>query len=165
MKNKRIILKEQFVQQCVLNYLAKKGWGRVALNAGLWEHGVDIKVKNNKYGRYWLIEVKGDPSSKVKNPAGSRSSSFNSAMGQIITRMHSSRKEKYRSCYHGYKYGLAFSTYFREMVIRKIPFNVLRKLCLYLFFVDEEKNVEEIDWRKLKKIQKDISNDFSKNKK
>ena len=123
----------------------------------MWEQGVDIKVRNNNYGRYWLVEVKGDPSAKVKSPAGSRSSSFNSAIGQIITRMHSKRSEKYRECYHGYKYGLAFSTYFRDMVIRKIPFNILRRLNLYIFFVDKKGDVEEINWEKLKKIQKDAS--------
>ena len=42
------------------------------------------------------------------------------------------------------------------MVIKKIPFNVLRRLCLYIFFVDKNKKVEEIDWQNLKTIQKDI---------
>ena len=134
-------------------YLKEKGWGTSLKAANLWEQGVDIKVKNDKYPRYWLIEVKGDPSSKVQSPSGSRSSSFNSAMGQIITRMYSNRNERYRDCYHGYKYGLAFSTYFRDMVIKKTPFNVLRRLCLYIFFVDRNKNVEEINWKKLKTIQ------------
>ena len=152
----RTILTEDFVQDAVIKYLDDKGWSKCLNSAELWEQGVDIKVRNNNYGRYWLVEVKGDPSIKVKSPAGSRSSSFNSAMGQIITRMHSNRSEKYRDCYHGYKYGLAFSTYFRDMVIRKTPFNVLRRLNLYVFFVDKNGNAEEINWRKLKKLQKDI---------
>ncbi len=156
MKKQRTILTEEFVQSAVIKYLADNGWSQSLHRAKLCEQGVDIKVRNNNYGRYWLIEAKGDPSKKVKSPAGSRSSSFNSAMGQIITRMHSNRSERYRDCYHGYKYGLAFSTYFRDVVLRKIPFNVLRRLCLYLFFVDKDKNVEKIDWRKLKKIQKEI---------
>ena len=151
----RIILTEDFVQDAVVKYLANKGWSKCLNSAELWEQGVDIKVRNNNYGRYWLVEVKGDPSAKVKSPAGSRSSSFNSAMGQIITRMHSNRSEKYRDCYHGYKYGIAFSTYFRDMVIRKTPFNVLRKLNLCIFFVDKNGDVEEINHRDLKKLQKD----------
>jgi len=159
MKKERIILPEPFVQEAVIKYLAKrnKGWGLYLKSAELHEQGVDIKVKNNNYGRYWLIEVKGDPSAKVKSPAGSRSSSFNSAIGQIITRMHSNRSEKYRECYHGYKYGIAFSTYFRDMVIKKVPFNVLRRLCLYIFFVDKNGKVEEIYWSELKKIQEEKS--------
>ncbi|NCF75479.1 MAG: hypothetical protein GWO87_03270 [Xanthomonadaceae bacterium] len=156
MIKQRTILTENFVQDAVVRYLDKKGWSKCLNSAKLHEHGVDIKVKNNKVGRYWLIEVKGDPKAKVKSPAGSRSSSFNSAIGQIITRMHSNRSEKYRDCYHGYKYGIAFSTYFRDMVIKKVPFNVLRRLCLYIFFVDKKGDMEEINWRKLKKIQKDI---------
>jgi len=155
MTKQRTILTEDFVQNAVIKYLDNKGWSKCLSSAKLWEHGVDIKVRNNNYGRYWLIEVKGDPSIKVKSPAGSRSSSFNSAMGQIITRMHSNRSEKYRDCYHGYKYGLAFSTYFRDMVIRKTPFNILRRLNLYIFFVDEKVNVEEINWQGLKKMHKE----------
>ena len=153
MAEQRTILTEDFVQNAVVLYLKEKGWGTLLHAANLWEQGVDIKVRNDSYGRYWLIEVKGDPSAKVKNPAGSRSSSFNSAMGQIITRMHSNRNERYRDCYHGYKYGLAFSIYFRDMVIKKMPFNVLRRLCLYIFFVDKNRSVEEINWRALEKIQ------------
>jgi len=156
MTKQRTILTEDFIQNIIIKYLASKGWSKCLTSAKLWEHGVDIKVKNNNYGRYWLIEVKGDPSIKVRSPAGSRSSSFNSAMGQIITRMHSNRSEKYWDCYNGYKYGLAFSTYFRDMVTRKTPFNILRRLNLYIFFVDEKSNVEEINWQKLKKLQKNV---------
>ena len=55
---------------------------------------------------------------------------------------------------YGYKYGIAFSTYFCDMAIRKMPYDVMDKLNLYLFFVDKDGNVEELDWRKVKKIQK-----------
>lgn len=156
MTKQRTILTEDFVQNAVVEHLHSKGWSKSLNSAKLWEHGVDIKVRNNNYGRYWLVEVKGDPSAKVKSPTGSRSSSFNSAMGQIITRMHSNRSEKYRDCYHGYKYGLAFSIYFCDMVIKKTPYNILRRLNLYIFFVDEKGNVKEINWQKLKKLQKDV---------
>jgi hypothetical protein len=149
----RIILTEDFVQKSVVAYLAKKGWDKSLQSAELWEQGVDIKVRNKKYGRYWLIEVKGDPSAKVKSPAGSRSSSFNSAVGQILTRMHNNRAIKYIGCEHGYKYGIAFSTYFREMIIRKLPHWVMRRLCLHVFFVDKKGKVEEINWQKMKKFQ------------
>ena len=152
----RKILSETFIQNAIVEYLNQKGWSKSLNKANLWEQGVDIKVRNNKYGRYWLIEVKGDPSEKVKSPAGSRSSSFNSAIGQIITRMHNHRTSKYIGCEHGYKYGVAFSTYFRDMIIRKLPFWVMRRLCLYVFFVEEEGNkarVEEINWQKMKRLQ------------
>lgn len=149
-KNQRTILTENFVQDCVVKYLAEKGWGESLKAANLWEQGVDIKVRNDKYARYWLVEVKGDPSIKVKSPAGSRSSSFNSAVGQIITRMHRNGKSKYK---YGYKYGVAFSMYFYDMVVKKLPFDVMDKLNPYVFFVNKKRQVLEIDHRGMKKIQ------------
>lgn len=148
--NSRVILTEDFVQDCVIKYLSSKGWEKSLKSAHLWEQGVDIKVRNNKYSRYWLVEVKGDPSEKVKSPEGSRSSSFNSAVGQVITRMHRNGKTMYK---YGYKYGIAFSMYFYDMVTRKMPYDVMDKLNLYVFFVDEKGEVLEIDHKKMKKIQ------------
>ena len=148
MKERKIIT-EDFVQNNLIKYLELNGWSKSLQSSELWEQGVDIKVRNDKFSRYWLIEAKGDPSIKVKNPSGSMSSSFNSAVGQIITRMH---REGVRGYKYGYKYGIAFPTSFRKMVLRKIPFDVMDKLNLYLFFVDEMGAVEEIDWKSIKKI-------------
>jgi hypothetical protein len=75
------------------------------------------------------------------------SSSFNSAVGQIITRMHRNGARGYK---YGYKYGIAFPASFKKMVLRKMPFDVMDKLNLYAFFVDGAGIVEEIDWKKLK---------------
>ena len=146
------IITESFVQNALISHLENNDWSTSLKSAELWEHGVDIKVRNNKFARYWLIEAKGDPSAKVKNPSGSRSSSFNSALGQIITRMHRNGKRSYK---YGYKYGIAFPASFRRMVIKKIPFDVMDKLNLYVFFVDSKSNVEEIDWKTMKKIKKE----------
>jgi hypothetical protein len=147
MKKQREIITENFVQKSLIKYLKKNGWSKSLKGAELWEHGVDIKVRNNQFARYWLIEVKGDPSITVKSPVGSQSSSFNSAVGQIITRMHRNGKRGYK---YGYKYGVAFPVSFRKMVVRKMPFDVLDKLNLYLFFVDGAGTVEEISWRILR---------------
>lgn len=151
MTKKRIIITEDFVQNNLIKYLKLNGWSTSLKSAELWEQGVDIKVRNNKFPRFWLIEVKGDPSLAVKNPSGSQSSSFNSAVGQIVTRMHRDGARGYK---YGYKYGVAFPVSFRKMVIRKMPFDVLDKLNLYIFFVDSLGNIEEIDWKKLKEIKK-----------
>lgn len=151
MSSERVVLTEQFVQTAVIEYLKKKWWGKSLKFADLHEKWVDIKVRNDSYSRYWLIEVKGDPSLKVKSPAGIRSSSFNSAIGQIITRMHTTGKSNYK---YRYKYGVAFSSFFREMVLKKLPYDVMYKLNLYLFIVDEKGNVDEYDWKKVKTIQK-----------
>lgn len=147
MKKQREILTEDFVQKRVIKYLGTKGWGKSLKSAELWEKGVDIKVRNNRFARYWLIEAKGDPSIRVKNPGGSQSSSFNSAVGQIITRMHRNGARGYK---HGYKYGIAFPVSFKKMVLRKMPFDVMDKLNLYIFFVNSPGTVEEIDWKELR---------------
>jgi len=144
------IINEDFVQKCLITYLEKQGWSKSLQSAELWEHGVDIKVRNNKFSRYWLIEAKGDPSESVKSPGGSRSSSLNSALGQILTRMHRNGKRVYK---YGYKYGIAFPNSFRGMVIKKIPFDVMDKLNLFVFFVDSKGDVEEIGWKIMKKLQ------------
>ena len=44
----RIILKETFIQNSIIRYLSEKGWNQSLRFANLWEHGVDIKVKNKK---------------------------------------------------------------------------------------------------------------------
>lgn len=148
MKKEREIITEDFVQNSLIEYLKLQGWSKSLKSAELWEKGVDIKVRNDKFSRYWLIEAKGDPSIKVKNPSGSQSSSFNSAVGQIITRMHRNGTRSYK---YGYKYGIAFPISFREMILRKMPYDVMDKLNLYLFFVKSNGNVEELDWKKIKK--------------
>lgn len=135
MKKFREIITEDFVQKSIVAYLREKGWNTSLQNAELWEQGVDIKVRNDKFSRYWLIEVKGDPSIKVKSFAGSMSSSFNSAVGQIITRMHRNGKRGYK---YGYKYGIAFPASFKNMILRKMPFDVMDKLNLYIFLWTEK---------------------------
>jgi hypothetical protein len=151
MEKEREIITEDFVQNSLIEYLKTNGWSKSLKSAELWEQGVDIKVRNDKFSRYWLIEAKGDPSIKVKNPSGSKSSSFNSAMGQIITRMHRNGTRSYK---YGYKYGIAFPASFKKMILRKIPFDVMDKLNLYLFFINGNGNVEELDWKKIKMINK-----------
>ena len=150
MKKIRTIITEDFVQKNLIKYLKEKGWGTYLKKAELWEQGVDIKVRNDKFSQYWLIEVKGDPSIKVKSPAGSMSSSFNSAVGQIITRMHT--KGKKRGYKYRYKYGIAFPISFKKMIFRKLPFDVMDKLNLYLFFVDKNGVVEEFYWKDIKEL-------------
>lgn len=148
MIKQREIITEDFVQNKVIEYLKSNGWNTSLQNAELWEQGVDIKVRNDKVSRYWLIEAKGDPSIKVKSPLGSMSSSFNSAVGQIITRMHTNGKRGYK---YRYKYGIAFPISFKKMVLRKMPFDVMDKLNLYLFFVNKQGEVEELNWKRIKK--------------
>ena len=149
-KPPRTILTEPFVQSAIIQHLKNNGWSSNLTSKELKEAGVDIKVRNDKFSRYWLIEVKGDPSETVKSPGGSRSSSFNSALGQIITRMHTNRKKGYK---YGYKYGIGFPLSFKSKVIKNLPYDVCDKLNLYAFFVHLDGTVEQYDYKSLKKLQ------------
>lgn len=148
---KEKLLEEPFVQKSIVKYLACEGWGLNLTSRGLNEHGVDIKVKNNKIARYWLIETKGDPGIKVKSPYGSRISTFHSALGQIITRMHTTGKAGYK---YRYKYGVGFPMSFKEMILKKLPYDTCDKLNLYLFFVNGRGDVEKYSHKEIKQIQK-----------
>jgi hypothetical protein len=144
------LLEEPFIQKKVINYLSEnKGFNKPVKPTGLREKGVDIKMKHKNYGSYYLVECKGDPKEKVKNPNGWRSSAMNSAMGQIITRMHTERKAPYG----GYSYGIAFPCSFKNKVLKKIPYYVCKKLKLTIFLVNQKGVVEEYNYTKLKTIQ------------
>lgn len=149
------LLKEQFVKKGVLKYLEKFGFGDPKERiTDLREKGVDIKVKKLRpkpIGWYYLVECKGDPGKNVKHPNGWRSSATNSALGQIISRMHTNRK----SLYGGYNFGVAFPHSFKEKVLKKIPYYVCNRLRLCIFLVNQKGKVEKYNHRKLKVIQKD----------
>lgn len=152
-KNMQKILTEPFVQSRIRKHLSARGYGKVEdlKNTELHQKGVDIKLKRRKFGRYFLVEVKGDPSEKVKSPEGSRNSIMNSALGQIVTRMHTKRKKGLYK--YGYKYGIGFPASFKKRVLSKIPFDICHKLNLYIFLVNHSGVVEEYDHKKLKTIQ------------
>jgi hypothetical protein len=144
------LLTEDFVQDRIIEYLSANGWSKSLKSKTLKEHGVDIKVRNDKVSRYWLIECKGDASPNAKYPRSHREVNFNLALGQIITRMQTggARAYKYR-----YKYGVGYPASFKDLILRRLPYDVCDKLNLYVFFVDEEGGVEVIGWKDLKKIQ------------
>lgn len=145
-----VLLTEDFVQEKIIEYLTNNGWSTSLKSKTLKEHGVDIKVRNDKVSRYWLIECKGDASPTAKFPKSHREVNFNLALGQIITRMRSdgARGYKYR-----YKYGVGYPASFREIVLRRLPYDVCDKLNLYVFFVSEDGVVELFDWKKIKVLQ------------
>lgn len=144
------LLSEKFVRDTIIDYLSRKGWSRNLHYKNVHEHGIDIKVRNNKVSRYWLIEVKGDASSNAKHPRSRREVYFNLVLGQILTRMHTTgqRGYKYRN-----KYGIGLPATYREKVIKRLPYDVCDKLNLYVFLVDQNRKVELLDWRALKRLQ------------
>lgn len=144
------LLSEKFVQGHIVKYLAHSGWGKTLVSKNEKEHGVDIKVQNNKFARYWLIEVKGDATKKAKSPRSAREVNFNLALGQILTRMKTGGRRGYK---YRYKYGVGFPSSFGERVLRRLPYDVCDKLNLYVFLVNARGRVIEYDWKALKKLQ------------
>lgn len=147
------LLSEDFVQEKIIEYLKKEGWSTSLRAKGLKEHGVDIKVRNDKFSRYWLIEVKGDASPKAKYPRSHREVNFNLALGQIITRMQTGGAKGYK---YRYKYGVGYPASFKEHVLRRLAYDVCDKLNLYVFFANEEGLVEVYDWKKIRDYQKEL---------
>lgn len=144
-----MLLKELFVQDAIIKHLHKQGYKKAEAK-GLREHGVDIKVRHQDYGRYYLVEVKGDPSRTVKSPEGSRNSCMNSAIGQIITRMHTNGRRAYK---YRYKYGIGFPSSYKNRLLKKMPYDVCDKLNLNVFFVSPKGFVEEYNYKQLKSMQ------------
>lgn len=139
---------EPFIQDSVSKYLAEKGYSKNIISKGLHEHGVDIRVCNENYGRYWLVECKGG-ARNAKNASSADVSNFLVGLAQIITRIHS--KTIPTAIKGSNKYGVAYPDYFKDKHLKKVHWTVCKQLNLYFFFVDKKGNVEEYDWRKMKK--------------
>ena len=146
------ILDEKFVRRGVIEYLARKRWGRNLREKAIDEHGVDVSVWHNKYQRQWLVETKGDSKSKIKSPRARQEVNFNITLGQILTRM---KVEKGNPRYkYTRKYGIGFPETYANIVLRRLPWAVCHKLNLFVFLVGPSGKVKCYDWQDLKKIQK-----------
>lgn len=133
-------ISEEFVKRAVIKWLSKNGWGHFEFD-DLHTHGVDIRAKKVKYSRYFFIEAKGDAPGR-----SSGETAFVYCLGQIITRMRDGGTTR------NY-YGLALSERSAKIAIRRVPWQVSRKLCLYIFSVDDEGNVIRLSWQDLKTKQ------------
>lgn len=134
-------LNEKFVKNAIIKWLSRKGYNLRLSSGEVGDHGVDIKVRHNRYGRYFLVEVKGDPDPKTyKSVSSGREVSFNYVLGQILSRM------KYKAKYW-YAIGLPYT--YREKIIRRLPREVCKKLRLKVLLVDKEGKVEELNWKHL----------------
>jgi hypothetical protein len=101
------------------------------------QQGVDIKAKHSQYGRYFEIEVKGEPGKGAKSAASGRETRFLLALGQMLTRIQPKRE---------YKYGIAFPSTYRAIVKRRIAPEIMKHLRLSFFFVDQQGQVEYVRW-------------------
>jgi|SRR2546426_3786900 len=132
-------LTEDWVRNAVVTKLASMKYRPHAIKSRS-EHGVDIKARHERFSRYFLVEVKGEPSDGVKSASAGREVRFLQGLGQLITRIQPER---------GYYYGLAFPTSYRDTVIRRLHPALLKLLKVHLFFVDDRHRVEHLTWREL----------------
>ena len=139
-------ISEKFVEKVILEHLAKKGWDYNVKTKGLHEQGCDIVVTSsrnvNKATRFF-IECKGK--SYAKSAKSVHETSWLFALAQIVTRMNVIAK-------HAYKYGLGLPEVSAKIALRRIPWQVARHLCLYIFSVDDNGKVTEYSPKDFKKI-------------
>lgn len=139
---------EEFVERSIIKYLSQNEWGTNLQFGGLREKGVDIKVRHNRYSRYFLIECKGEGKSENKKSNNSHKEvAFVYSLGQIITRMNTTGKTRYY-------YGLGLPEDSAKIALRRLPWQIAKKLLLYVFSVDDKGRVKKYDWQELKKHQK-----------
>jgi len=133
-------LSEKFVKQSIIKWLFRNNWGRNLEVGELRDRGVDIRVRHNDYARYFLIETKGEGKIRQADEVA-----FVYSLGQIITRMKAGRARYY--------YGLGLPEASAKIAIRRVPWQVAKKLLLYIFSVDKSGKVKQYSWQDLKKIQ------------
>jgi len=139
---------EKFVEKAILKHLSKKGWNYNIKTSGLYEHGCDIIVtdsRNKNKARRFYIECKSK--SYAKSARAIADTNFLFALGQLVTRMSVIAR-------HAYKYGLGLPEESAKKALRRIPWQVARHLCLYVFSVDDNGKVREYSPKDFKSNQK-----------
>ncbi|MEK7500756.1 MAG: hypothetical protein AAB642_01370 [Patescibacteria group bacterium] len=68
------------------------------------------------------------------------------SLGQIVTRMKAGKARYY--------YGLGLPESSAKIAIRRVPWQVAKKLLLYIFSVNREGKVKQYTWQDLKRDQK-----------
>ncbi|MFA4834049.1 MAG: hypothetical protein WC619_04375 [Patescibacteria group bacterium] len=139
---------EEFVERAIIKYLSQNEWGTNLQFGGLREKGVDIKVRHNRYSRYFLIECKGEGKSvNIESNNSHKEVAFIYSLGQIITRMKIGGSTRYY-------FGLGLPESSAKIALRRLPWQVAKKLLLYIFSVDKSGKVKQYSWQDLKKNQK-----------
>jgi len=134
------IISEDFVKNSIIKWLSANGWGHFQFG-DLHEKGVDIKAKHHQYSRYFLVETKGQGKIRQADEVA-----FVHSLGQIITRMKTNKTTRYY-------FGLGLPEVSAKIALRRLPWQVAKKLFLYVFSVDQSGNVGQYSWQDLKKAQ------------
>lgn len=139
---------EEFVKRAAIKWLTRNEWGTNLEFGDLRDKGIDIKVRHNRYSRYFLIETKGEGISKSWR--SQNETNFVYGLGQLVTRMNTSGARYY--------YGLAFPEAMAKIAVRRIPWQIAKKLLLFIFSITKDEKVKQYAWQDLKKIQTKASN-------
>jgi len=134
------LLDEEFVKRQIIMWLSTNGWGRNLQFGSLKDKGCDIRVQNNRYGVYFIIETKGE--SKIRQ---GQEVAFVYSLGQIITRMKVGKGQ--------YKYGLGLPESSARIAIRRIPYQIATKLRIHIFSVDRMGKVKLYSPKDLRILQ------------
>ena len=139
---------EKFVIEKIKKHLAPQ-W-QVVSEKDLHEKGCDLILKDvfNKHeARRFLIECKGK--SYAKSAKSVNETVWLYALGQLVTRMKVIAP-------HAYKYGLGLPEVSARKALRRIPWQIAhaKRLCLYIFSVDNQGKVTEYSPKDFKEYQK-----------
>ena len=143
----KTLLTEKFVKKSIVRWLFRNSWGTNLELGELRDKGVDIRVRNNNFSRYFLIETKGE--SKIRQ---GQEVAFIYSLGQIITRMKVGAARYY--------YGLGLPDSSAKIAIRRVPWQVAKKLLIYIFSVDSAGKVKQYSWQDLKIKQNAIRKNY-----
>lgn len=127
---------ENFVKDSIIKWLSSNGWGYFKYDK-LHTHGVDIRARNTKYSRYYYIETKGLGKNRSSAEVG-----FIYSLGQIMTRMKDNK-----STINYYALGLPKKS--AKIALRRLPWQVSKKLHLNILSVDNDGNVTQYTWKEL----------------
>ena len=139
-------ISEKFVKQAIIKWLFRNGWGRNLQAGELHDKGVDIKVRHNNYARYFVIEVKGEGTANSRSRNSQKETHFVYGLGQLVTRMKTGNARYY--------YGLGLPESSAKIAIRRLPWQVAKKLLIFVFSVDVLGKVKQCTWQNLRKFQK-----------
>ena len=128
------VISEDFIKNSIIKWLSSNGWGYFRFDE-LHTHGVDIRARAIKYARYFYIETKGqgrlNQSSEV---------AFVYSLGQIITRMKDTKSTR-----NYYALGLPEKS--GKIALRRLPWQVAKKLHLSILSVSDEGTVTQYTWK------------------
>jgi hypothetical protein len=139
-RKKYMKLTEKNVQDAVVKYLSTQGWGYFQFDE-IHTKGVDLRAKKIRYNRYLYVEAKGYGKKGQNNEVN-----FVYSLGQIITRMKDTASTR------NY-YGIALPSTSARIALRRLPWQIAKKLLLYVFSVDKKGIVKEYSWKELKDEQ------------